>query len=217
MKTDAIVSTFDAPPHTLLRIAGAGVLRAAGEAPGWIQESLSRAPWVVVRRARRGGGCLPVGVRGDTRAARFGAYVDARDIQEAVTPQDIAAARLWSRTSRRDELPAMAVLPAVEAILLAHGLGDAWGPTGSVGFELVSGHPAAHRDSDLDIAVRMRVAPSATEARALVAVLALLPVRIDVLVETPPGALALAECAGSQDRRVLRTADGPRVVSAITG
>src|SRR5689334_13499633 len=37
--------------HTLLRIRGAGDLAGGAPVPAWVERSLQRAPWVVVRRA----------------------------------------------------------------------------------------------------------------------------------------------------------------------
>jgi phosphoribosyl-dephospho-CoA transferase len=202
-------------PHTLVRIRGAEALSANEELPPWVGNSLRRAPWVVVRRTRDGGARIPVGVRGESRAARFAAFTAVHDVLDSVTPQAITANQLWRSAARRDCVPAVAALPAVAEIMRALGLGAQWGPTGSVGFELVCGQPTAHRASDLDLAVQLDAPPSAAIARALHAALCALSVRADVLFEMPHGAVALADCAGTQDKWLLRTPDGPRWISAV--
>ncbi len=215
MTPDPAAGAFKAGPHTLVRIQGVEGLHSSEELPTWVGESLRRAPWVVVRRSHVCGDHIPVGVRGESRAQRFAAFTPARDMLESVTPQAIAAERLWRRAVRRDHLGAIAALPLVEEIMRAQGLAAHWGPTGSVGFELVCGQPTAHRASDLDLLVEVDAPPSALFARTLHAALRALPVRADVLFEMPHGGVALADCASAQKMWVLRTFDGPRWISAV--
>ena len=93
-----------AAPHALLRLKGVEALHSSRTFPGWVVESVHRAPWVVVRRARMCGDRVPVGVRGDSRAERFAALTASRDILEHVTPQAVAAGRLWQSAARRYRL-----------------------------------------------------------------------------------------------------------------
>lgn len=214
MTNDAIAGGFWAAPHALLRIRGAEALRASGEMPGWVETSLRRAPWVVVRRARCGER-IPVGVRGESRAARFAAFMAAREVMDCMTPQAVAARRLWEGAARRTCVAAIAALPAVEGIMRAHGLATQWGPAGSVGYELVCGQPTANEASDLDLVVQIDAPPSTTAARALYADLTSLAVRIDALMEMPAGGVALADCAGTRPQWALRTSDGPRWMNSV--
>jgi phosphoribosyl-dephospho-CoA transferase len=131
---------------------------------------------------------------------------------EALTPQLLASRRPWARSARRGTIPALRALDTVESIASQAGFAAAWGPTGSVGFELASGQPTATATSDLDLAVWADRPLPVAAARALVDALDLLPVRADVLLETPRGAVALAEYARSAGTVALRTAHGPRLV-----
>jgi phosphoribosyl-dephospho-CoA transferase len=103
------------------------------------------------------------------------------------------------------------VLDDVDAILAAHGFAGRWGPGGSVGFELASGVPSTTRDSDLDLVLSADEQLARTDATRLHADLSTLPVRIDLLLETPNGAVALAEYAQGS-AMLLRSAQGPRLV-----
>jgi phosphoribosyl-dephospho-CoA transferase len=208
--------TMRLAPHTLVRIRGIEALSSSEALPCWAGDSLRRSPWVVVRRAHGDDMRLPVGVRGQSRAARFPAFTTMGEVLASVTPQAIVAARMWRSAARRNGLAAIAALPAVDEIMRAHGLGAHWGPAGSVGFELVCGQATAHTASDLDLAVQLEGPPSVAAARALHAALAALPVRADVLFEMPHGAVALADCIGTPDKWVLRTPDGPRWISAVS-
>jgi phosphoribosyl-dephospho-CoA transferase len=196
-------------PHTLLRIADGAALLGPGPLPRWVSAALRCAPWVVVRRARAGR-LIPVGVRGAARAERFAAWIRADAVQECLRPAGLAARRRHLSAARGLQCPALAVLDAVDALMREHGLN--WGPCGSVGFELASGVATVTAASDLDLTVEtLKPLPLAT-AVALSAALAKLPVRLDVQLEGPHGAVALAEYAAGGRPLVLRTVEGPRLV-----
>lgn len=191
-------------PHDLLELASPGALEAGDGRPAWVDGSLARAPFVVVRRARPRGALVPVGVRGASRGERFAAWLPADRALRRLRPEDLAAARAW----RLGGPPQLAALSLVEALLEPRAL--RWGPVGSAGFELASGVACLAPSSDLDVVVRAPEPLSREDARRLHAALALLPVRVDVQLETPAGAVALAEYAAGGPRVVLRTPDGPR-------
>jgi phosphoribosyl-dephospho-CoA transferase len=199
-------------PHTLLRITGAQALLTPEVSPPWVDASIRRAPWVVVRRAELRSGLAPVGVRGENRTERLAAWIGSDAILESVTPCDLTRRRGWQRSSLPRVIPALEVLDAVHDIMSCHGFADAWGPTGSVGFELASGCATASADSDLDLTLWTAPLPGTDLVRSLLAALESLPVRSDVLLETPRGAFALAEYAYGGRRVLLRTTAGPRLV-----
>lgn len=199
--------------HCLLRIAGVEALGDAAAAPEWLARGLGRAPWVVVRRAAPLDGRVPVGARGRRRAERFAAWLDPAEVRECVEPLELAARRAWPGAPRCGEIGALAALAAVESLMERCGLGRAWGPVGSVGFELVSGVPTATADSDLDLIVRLGLPPRAALVGELLVGLSRLPVHTDVLLETPLGAIALLEYAGAQPPFLVRTAAGPRLIA----
>ena len=196
--------------HDLLRLAKGAELRYEEPVPAWVPTSLARAPWVVVRRAPTINGLVPVGVRGRTRPERLAAFLAPTAAAARVTPDDLAAARGWRHAFRTHWLGALRVLDAVDELFSSLGL--AWGPTGSVGFELATGVAVAGPASDLDVVVRTPEPWPLDRARELADDLARLPVRVDTQLDTPTGAVALAEyaCGGQV---LLRTPDGPRLVN----
>ncbi len=196
--------------HALLRIAQPAALEGAGALPAWAEAALRRAPWVVVRRARSRDGLIPVGVRGPDRAARLAAWLPPDAVLECLTPPELAARSAWRSHARRAQASALAALEAVAALMRRHAL--IWGPCGSVGFELASGVATADAHSDLDLMVAAAAPLVRAAAVELHAALAQLPVRADVLLEAPGGAVALAEYAAGRAPLLLRTADGPRLV-----
>jgi phosphoribosyl-dephospho-CoA transferase len=109
------------------------------------------------------------------------------------------------------DLPAFDTLARLQPLL--DGLDLPWGPTGAAGYELASGWPALHAGSDLDLLIRCEAKMSRDQARALLASLqgqALC--RLDILLETPLGGVALAEWAGNASRVLLKAAAGPQLV-----
>ena len=196
-------------PHDLLRLASGAGLRHEGSVPAWMRVSLAGAPWVVVRRARTPAGVIPVGVRGRSRGERFAAFLAPDAVTARVTPEDLAAARGWRHKPHTRRASSLRVLDAVDELFASLGL--AWGPTGSVGFELATGVAAAGAASDLDVVVRAPEPWSLENAREIADYLNRLPVRVDVQLDTPGGAVALAEYARG-GRVLLRTPDGPSLI-----
>jgi phosphoribosyl-dephospho-CoA transferase len=193
----------------MLRLTSGAGLRHEESAPAWVPTSLARVPWVVVRRARAPAGLLPVGVRGSTRAERFAALLAPEAIAAHVTPEDLVAERVWHHMSRARRMGPIRVLDAVDELLSSLNL--VWGPTGSVGFELATGVATAGTTSDLDVVVRAPQPWPLESAREIADHLNRQPTRIDAQLDTPAGAVMLAEYARG-DRVLLRTPDGPRLI-----
>jgi len=207
-----------APTHDLIRLREPMVVTVGGPAPPWVGPALGRAPWVVVRRGRIQAGGIPVGLRGLTRAQRFAAWLAAADVAERRSPEE-----LWDGAENRPApglagapertrtvaVPALAALARVAPLLALRGY--RWGPAGSVGFELATGVATATASSDLDVILRQAQRLELDEARALQAALAeaAAPARIDTLLETPRGGVALADLAAAPTRVLVRTPDGP--------
>ena len=179
--------------HSLLRLSSAEALEWETDSPEWASESLWRAPFVVMRRPLPRIAGLPVGVRGATRAQRAAAWVSAGAVQACITPQMLAAQHAWRQRPDFAITPAVAALEEVAAIFDGHGMAGRWGPGGSVGFELASGVPATTPNSDLDIVLGAATSMTRADAARLHAELSALTVRIDVLLETPNGAVPSLE------------------------
>jgi phosphoribosyl-dephospho-CoA transferase len=192
----------------MLRLGSGAGLRHAESAPTWVPASLTRAPWVVVRRARGLAGLIPVGVRGSTRAERFAALLAPDAVGARVTPEDLVAERVWHHMPRARRLGPLRVLDAVDELFSSLGL--VWGPTGSVGFELATGVVAAGTASDLDVIVRAPEPWPRENSRVIAAYLSRLPTRVDAQLDTTAGAVTLAEYARG-GRVLLRTPDGARL------
>jgi phosphoribosyl-dephospho-CoA transferase len=198
--------------HALLRVARVDALTWELPRPDWGRASLQRAPWVVVRRCARRVGLWPVGVRGALREQRAAAWLPDFAVQECITPQQLAARLAWRQHPVNAANRAVTVLDEVATILAAHGHAGHWGPAGSVGFELASAVPCTSAHSDLDLVLTADQPIARAEAAALHADLSQLPVRIDLLLETPHGAVALSEYIAAGRSMLLRCAQGPRLV-----
>jgi phosphoribosyl-dephospho-CoA transferase len=198
--------------HTLLHLADLEALVWEARRPDWAPDALQLAPWVVVRRTAPRPGLWPVGVRGEQRLQRCAAWLPGGAVRHSLSPRQLAVTRPWHLRPAAQATPAIAALDEVEAILEAHGFTGRWGPGGSAGYELASGLPCTTPHSDLDLVLYAPLPPAREHAVELHSVLSRLPVRIDALLETPNGAVALAEYARAGDM-LLRSANGPRLVS----
>lgn len=189
-------------PHDLLRVTGPAALPA--DAPAWAVHALSGTPWVVVRRDRAPDGYLPVGVRGADRSQRYGTFVGDADVLETAPPE------ILTDVVGRD-LPAIRTLRSLRPLLDDAGL--PWGPTGSVGFELATGHATATATSDLDLLIRLSELRGALPALvSLNHAFGSAECRVDCQVQTPCGAAALIELVDGRPEVMVRTAEGPRLV-----
>ena len=194
-------------PHDLLHLRP-GALTLSADAPRWVAQSLARAPFVVVRRAELTDDRIPVGVRGQTRAERHAMTVDLADVDRVITPEMIAASAAWRTHARRD-LPAFTSLDALARA--AGALDLAWGPGGSVGFELASGVPAVNDESDLDVILRPTSAHRREDLERFEQSIDKLPIRVDVVIESALGAVVLSEWLRSPQRALIKTQNGPRL------
>jgi phosphoribosyl-dephospho-CoA transferase len=205
----------DLPPHTLLRIAGSDNLETDEHTPTWVAEQLRLAPWVVVRRAPLADALIPVGVRGGRRSERFAAWLRRSAVMKSMSPRQLAKQRGWREHPRSAEVPALAVLDDIEKIMGCSDVGLCWGPVGSVGFELATGVAATNPTSDLDLILQLEGPLEVGRAARLWSDLASFPVRVDVLIEMPHGAVALADLARSRAPYLLRTSEGARLVDDL--
>ena len=107
---------------------------------------------------------------------------------------------------RAHSIRSLGVLDTVDELFAALGL--AWGPTGSVGFELATSVATASTDSDLDLVVRAPEPLPLGKAQEIADYLNRLPVRVDTQLDAPAGAVTLADYVRG-GRILLRTPDGP--------
>ena len=202
-----------APTHDLIRLREPIALTADGPAPSWVEAALRRAPWVVVRRGYVREGMVPVGVRGMARHERFAGLVALAEITDCLSPEDLTVVSRDIKSFRKDAIPALAALDRIAPLLMRRGY--RWGPGGSVGFEIATGITTATVSSDLDLILRQdrRIEPN--EGAELLAALAnaAAPARIDVMLETPSGCVALADLAAMPAQVLVRTPDGARLLA----
>jgi len=168
------------------------------DAPVWVVDSLGAGQPVVVRRAVSAPGLVAVGVRGRLREQRFATVMPVDGVQRRVKPEDLC------HVSTDRDLPALRALNQLRPIL--DGCGWVWGVSGSAGFELASGFVALHEGSDLDLILRTPQALERSQAQALVNILDAAVCPVDMQLQTPFGAVALREWAGSARRVLLKNA-----------
>ncbi|CAM5476838.1 malonate decarboxylase holo-ACP synthase [Stutzerimonas degradans] len=175
------------------------------DAPAWAVAVLAAGQPVVVRRDVVAPGQVAVGLRGATRDQRLAATMPFTAISRRLAPEDLRGRQA------SEDLPVFRVLAELRPLLDA--LGHVWGVTGSAGFQLASGLPTAHPDSDLDLLLKAEQRLPRSEARQLLQLLEGRVCRVDLQLQTPLGGVALGEWAGDAARVLVKTAAGPRLVS----
>jgi phosphoribosyl-dephospho-CoA transferase len=166
------------------------------DAPSWVIDSISAGQPVVVRRALSAPDHIAVGVRGRLREQRYATVMSVDAIQRQVQPEALC------HVSIDRDLPAVRALNQLQPILDASGW--VWGVSGSAGFELASGFQALHEGSDLDLILRTPQPLNRVRAQALVKLLDAAVCQVDMQLQTPFGAVALREWAGSARRVLLK-------------
>ena len=202
--------------HDLLQISGVADLIYVGRSCRKTDfRSGSSAPWrkppCVVRRANLFDGMIPVGVRGSLRGQRFAAYLRAESVHERIAPEQLTESDGPRGNARTQLIPALNAFAEIQDKLFNFSF--VYGPTGSVGFELASGLPTATATSDLDLLFRVPERLPITTARELMTILTESACRIDAQLETPLGAVSLAEYARDKTPLLLRQAGGPVLIS----
>lgn len=173
-------------------------------APQWAFDALAAQAPAVVRRAFAPAGWVAVGVRGSAREQRLATLMPVSAVTRVVRPEQLCC----EHTER--DWPAMQALRALRSVLCQSGL--VWGVAGSAGFELASGLPALHAASDLDLVAYSPDPLPRSRAAQWLAALQTPLCRVDLQVQTPCGAVALAEWAGASHRVLLKREDGARLV-----
>jgi phosphoribosyl-dephospho-CoA transferase len=190
-------------PHDLLELKSVKDLISHSPLPKWVEPSITRAPFVVVRRSRAIEGFVAVGVRGRERNERYAAFMPVDHLLKRITPEQLAQERKWKKHPQE----IFSCLEQVSHIMNDHSL--IWGPVGSVGFELLSGKKTTSKTSDIDIVIRISEGFTTEFAKKIVSEL-IIQVRVDVQMESTKGAFSLSEYAASEGKPILiRTIDGP--------
>ncbi|WP_019913756.1 malonate decarboxylase holo-ACP synthase [Paenibacillus sp. HW567] len=197
-------------PHDLIEVSDLSYL-VMDEEREWVTTSLLRTPFVVVRRAERyQDGSVPVGIRGAQRNQREPAFLAPQGIGRIISPYEIAENRMWKVVpAERQALPVLRIMDQVAELMTNWR----WGPTGSAGFELVTGTPSLKETSDLDLVIDWECHFNFETAANLLYEFDQLEARIDIQVECAEGAYILREIIDSRaETVVLRTPLGPKLV-----
>ncbi|SOY46057.1 Phosphoribosyl-dephospho-CoA transferase [Cupriavidus taiwanensis] len=199
---------FPSPaPHDLVWLDDPACALARAALPAWVALPALHDTPLVVRRDGRRPGEIPVGLRGRTRAERFGTWIAPSAICKLVTPMDLAARRAWRLRPELAAWPAIRALEAIAGRLDAAGVH--WGVAGSAGFSLACARNVLHADSDLDLVVKADRPLAADQLQLLGELQRTAPVRVDIQVATPYGGFALLERLRSGGKVLLKTDRGP--------
>jgi phosphoribosyl-dephospho-CoA transferase len=185
--------------HDLVEV-DVDALNPDGDAsPSWADLPRSLSCWVTVRRGVCSGGKIPIGVRGNLRNERWSTHCLKSGIRCIARPEEL----LERYRHQRPGECTLAIRALDDMIRMWSGLGLAWGPIGSVGYELATGKPITTDSSDLDLVLYSPLPISRTLALTLFRRTESLAVRVDIRVETSRCGFSLEEYACSAHDSIL--------------
>lgn len=196
---DLITSGFEIDAHDLLW--GMPVEQIAATAPSWVHARVAAGIPVVVRRDQQRVNEVAVGVRGLRKSERYATWIAMESITRKIKPEQIRALPNSNCTVQK-------TLASVAQLFYEKN----WGITGSYAFAAVTGEQTVTASSDLDVLLRQTTAITLDEAKHWYAQIQLLPMPVDVQIETGSGGFSLADWVTSNGRVLLKTNNGPQLV-----
>ena len=175
--------------------------------PAWFHlKDLITRP-VVVRRAPYEADRIAVGIRGFNRSQRHASFVTSQAVFRHITPEQLVEKQGWHTQQQTHPLPHWQTLTQIDRIFRSFDL--SWGITGSLAFELATAVETANQQSDIDLRILAPTALDKLAASELAKELSTLQQRPDVQIETPQGALALAEWVHTSGSVMIKSNQGP--------
>lgn len=190
-------------PHDLIWVDSLLDAKWLGRCEAWVSECWQPHHPLVVRRDTQTTGWIAAGIRGALRSQRQACWVPVASVGKIVHPENLVNRdRLTSHPQRG--------LPAFQALndLLQLSWPMPWGVTGSCGYALATGESVVRDSSDLDLLVRSTNPPPLDWFSQIDPVLAKLPCRIDIQLETPYGGIALSEWRRQSGSVLVKSARG---------
>lgn len=191
--------------HDIIKFTNIDKLKRYSSIPEWVYTTPSAFNFGVVRRMPISNKLIPIGLRGEGRAQRFGTYIHEDHIIEVIKPNSLV--------NRIDEFNDRFYYPTLKSIRDEFKkLNLTWGPTGSIGFEIATNINVTSLKSDIDLSIYME----AIDDELFMKVgefLKSLDRKIDVQVEVPIlGAFLLNDYLKNQETGfIVRTPFGPQL------
>lgn len=181
--------------HDIIKVTSVNKLVFLTEKPMWVDQAIENNPYVIVRRAPIIDEFVPIGIRGSKRHERMSGYVLKSEIKEILTPEMIT-----KRLNGIDNhILIKKTLEKIDSIM--NKLNLKWGVFGSIAYEVVTGKLTINKKSDIDLIIRNGA--SKEKLNRLVCQLKILPIRVDILIETSYGGYNLKEYLSKKSSQLL--------------
>ncbi len=195
--------------HDIVQFETINHIETSIKLPDWVKDAPASQNFGVVRRMPITNKTVPIGLRGDTREKRFGAFIQESNIIELITPDSLVG-----RIDQFDDRLYFSALNTIKEEFEKDKL--IWGPTGSVGFEIATSIPVTTTNSDIDICLYLEQIDTELLEK-IGGFLESLDRRIDVQVEIPfIGAFILNDYLKNRDAGfIVKTKFGPHLCMIV--
>lgn len=171
-------------------------LEYEGILPTWVKQKVARYPVAVVRRDVITDK-IAIGIRGDTKAQKFAAYITPDKITKYLSSVDV----LKLVKNHNSNVDLWKAISEIRSYLDKKNLN--WGLSGSAAYELVTGIPTVTKNSDIDLIAFKQEKLSQVEAKSLLAYLNSFGLHADVQIMRGSAGFSLEEYAKSKNNEVL--------------
>lgn len=197
--------------HDIVQFATINDIQNHMNPPIWIKNAPAAQNFAVVRRMPIMNKTIPIGLRGETREERYGAFIHESNIIQVISPTSLV-----NRIDKQNDQSYFSTLNTIREEFEKYKL--IWGPTGSIGFEIATSIGVTTPNSDIDICLYL----DQINSELLVKVgnfLEGLNRRIDVQVEIPfVGAFLLNDYLKYEKTGfIVRTKFGPQLCGIVNG
>ncbi|MDN4494362.1 malonate decarboxylase holo-ACP synthase [Ureibacillus aquaedulcis] len=195
--------------HDIVQFASINDIENSIAPPNWVKDAPAAKNFGVVRRMPITNKTVPIGLRGQMREQRYGAFIHESNIVRVISPVSLV-----NRIDEFNDRIYYSALSSMKNEFEKYNL--VWGPTGSVGFEITTSIQVTTPNSDIDICLYLNQVDNGVLMN-IGNFLEGLDRRIDVQVEIPElGAFLLNDyLKHSETGFIVKTKFGPHLCTMV--
>ncbi|MDY4065875.1 MAG: malonate decarboxylase holo-ACP synthase [Ligilactobacillus agilis] len=182
--------------HDFVLFDNSTALECDGPLPAWVEKIVNKKAVAVIRRGESENK-IPVGIRGKTKAQKFGTFIRSQNVKCLLKSTDVLQMEFPKNTNTRY----WQILAQVREYLGKHGLN--WEISGSAAYELVTQIPTVTTNSDIDLIALKQEKLSRVAATSLLRDLNSFGIHADVQIIRGTAGFSLEEYVQNRGRKIL--------------